>query len=66
MTEALEDLLRGPVANWVMRSLIRDMRTQLRASGKVPPLFAADVMEALACGRGSPSVLSWPWYDLLF
>ncbi|TFC20054.1 DNA-binding protein [Cryobacterium algoritolerans] len=54
MTAELDELLRGQVANWVMRSLIRDVRTQLRTNGKVPPLFAADVMEALAAASGEP------------
>ena len=53
MTAELDELLRGQVANWVMRSLIRDVQTQLRTNGKVPPLFAAAVMEALAAAAGA-------------
>lgn len=52
MGKSLEVVLRGAVANWAMRSLVRDMTHELRTNGKRPPAFAQEVLEALAVAAG--------------
>jgi hypothetical protein len=52
MAKALEEVLRGKVANWAMRSLVRDITRELKDLGKRPPAFARDVLEALAEAAG--------------
>ena len=53
--EALSQLLGGDVAVWVAGSLTRDMNHELRLNGKRPPLFAQDVLSALAVAAGRPA-----------
>lgn len=48
----LDRLVRGDVAAWVGRSLIRDMTRQLRSNGKRPPTFAAELLEMLSEAAG--------------
>lgn len=52
MSESLDVLLRGSVAQGALVALLRDLTSQARVNGRAVPVWATPVCEALAVAAG--------------